>query len=64
MSVDELFQADRFIPRTEIKEKFDISEEQLRRMEKRPDWPRAVLIGRRKKYLGADLRQWMEANRV
>lgn len=51
---------DRYISRSEIREKFGVSDPQLRMIENRPDWPRGVVIGRRKKYRGADLLKWLE----
>lgn len=58
----QIFELDRFISRTKIRDIFDISENQLKRLENRPDWPRGVVIGQRKKYLGSEVQAWLESH--
>lgn len=59
-----IFDRDRYIGRTEIRHKLGVSDEQLRAMERRADWPDAVAIGRRRKYLGAELLAWITSQKT
>ena len=54
---------DRFISRTKLCSKLDLDPRQLRAMEKSDDWPTGALIGRRVKYVGSDVLDWLVTHR-
>lgn len=56
------FNPDQYVSRSQVSAVLSVSEQQLRRLENRPDWPVGVMIGNRRKYLGADLLLWLESH--